>query len=352
MRTLAFDLGRALGSRALTIWIGDGSNFPGQSHFTRAFERYLESARIIYSDLPEDWRLFTEHKMYEPAFYATVIQDWGSSYLAVTSLGPKAKCLVDLGHRCGRPLPTSLTNDDLERLRWVDKNHFQARTIPIVAVASPDAPQRVVKVRRDYNSWVASETMEDYALRFAPQRFRKWSPFRVAVTRCHRWLRPPLRRMPWGTSRRRSPIAAANAAPSQAICLARAARPAPMLTPTSTTSARCQSAGISDDVSIAASPVHRPLHRPDDCCSTQRSRHGMAGHLITAPSRVNVRNLFPITVIVVREPRPYHGRTSIPVPAGLSHEPQLALHPRTSHAPRICREKPAPPTGHAYPGRP
>ena len=69
-------LGRALGSKALTIWIGDGSNFPGQSHFTRAFERYLESARIIYSDLPEDWRLFTEHKMYEPAFYSTIVQDW------------------------------------------------------------------------------------------------------------------------------------------------------------------------------------------------------------------------------------------------------------------------------------
>jgi signal transduction histidine kinase/CheY-like chemotaxis protein/purine-cytosine permease-like protein len=54
-------------------------------------------------------------------------------------------------------------------------------TIPIVPIA-PDAPQRVVKVRRDYNSWVASETMEDYALRYAPQRFRRWSTFRVANT--------------------------------------------------------------------------------------------------------------------------------------------------------------------------
>ncbi|WP_395689524.1 ATP-binding protein [Caenimonas koreensis] len=48
--------------------------------------------------------------------------------------------------------------------------------------ANEDAPQRVVKVRRDYNSWVASETMEDYALRYTPQRFRKWSEFRVANT--------------------------------------------------------------------------------------------------------------------------------------------------------------------------
>jgi hypothetical protein len=48
--------------------------------------------------------------------------------------------------------------------------------------AGDDAPQRVVKVRRDYNSWVASETMEDYALRYTPQRFRKWSEWRVANT--------------------------------------------------------------------------------------------------------------------------------------------------------------------------
>jgi len=56
-----------------------------------------------------------------------------------------------------------------------------SETIPILPVAH-DAPQRVVKIRRDYNSWVASETMEDYALRYTPQRFRKWSTFRVANT--------------------------------------------------------------------------------------------------------------------------------------------------------------------------
>lgn len=92
------EIGRALGSKALTVWIADGSNFPGQSHFTRAFERYLDSMRRIYAALPDDWRLFSEHKIYEPAFYSTVIQDWGSSYLAARELGPKAFCLVDLGH--------------------------------------------------------------------------------------------------------------------------------------------------------------------------------------------------------------------------------------------------------------
>ncbi|OLP53004.1 L-rhamnose catabolism isomerase [Rhizobium rhizosphaerae] len=91
-------LGKAIGSKALTVWIGDGSNFPGQSHFTRSFERYLAAMAEIYKALPEDWRLFSEHKMYEPAFYSTVVQDWGTNYLIANTLGEKAFCLVDLGH--------------------------------------------------------------------------------------------------------------------------------------------------------------------------------------------------------------------------------------------------------------
>jgi L-rhamnose isomerase/sugar isomerase len=92
------ELGAALGSNALTVWIGDGSNFPGQSNFTRQFERYLDAMRDIYKALPDDWRLFSEHKMYEPAFYSTVVQDWGTNYLIAQTLGEKAYCLVDLGH--------------------------------------------------------------------------------------------------------------------------------------------------------------------------------------------------------------------------------------------------------------
>ncbi|MFZ0553539.1 MAG: L-rhamnose catabolism isomerase, partial [Steroidobacteraceae bacterium] len=91
-------IGERLGSKALTLWIADGANFPGQQHLAHAFERYLDSAARIYAVLPPDWRLLLEHKMYEPAFYATVIQDWGSSLLAAQALGPKACCLVDLGH--------------------------------------------------------------------------------------------------------------------------------------------------------------------------------------------------------------------------------------------------------------
>ena len=92
------EIGKAIGSKALTVWVGDGSNFPGQTHFTRQFERYLDSTKTIYAALPDDWRLFTEHKIFEPAFYSTVVQDWGTNYLIARELGERAHCLVDLGH--------------------------------------------------------------------------------------------------------------------------------------------------------------------------------------------------------------------------------------------------------------
>jgi L-rhamnose isomerase/sugar isomerase len=92
------DIGQKLGSKALTVWIADGSNFPGQSNLSQVFDWYLESLEAITARLPTDWRVFLEHKLYEPAFYSTVISDWGSSLMAAEALGPKAFCLVDLGH--------------------------------------------------------------------------------------------------------------------------------------------------------------------------------------------------------------------------------------------------------------
>jgi len=92
------DIGRKLGSKALTVWIADGANFPGQANLNRVFDRYLESMSMVYARLPDDWRVFLEHKFYEPAFYSTVISDWGSSLMAAQALGEKAHCLVDLGH--------------------------------------------------------------------------------------------------------------------------------------------------------------------------------------------------------------------------------------------------------------
>lgn len=92
------ELGRAIGSTALTVWVGDGSNFAGQADLGRAFDRYLDSMKRIAAALPDDWRVFSEHKMYEPAFYSTVVQDWGTSLMTAQELGAKAFCLVDLGH--------------------------------------------------------------------------------------------------------------------------------------------------------------------------------------------------------------------------------------------------------------
>lgn len=92
------EIGEKLGSNAITVWVGDGTNFPGQQDLGRSFDRYLEAAAQIYAELPADWRMLLEHKMYEPAFYSSVIADWGSSILAAQELGERVQCLVDLGH--------------------------------------------------------------------------------------------------------------------------------------------------------------------------------------------------------------------------------------------------------------
>jgi len=92
------ELGDELGSEAITIWLADGANFPGQMHLRRAFERTRDGLAEIYDALPNHWRLFTEHKPYEPSFYATVVADWGSSLMLAEALGERAQCLVDLGH--------------------------------------------------------------------------------------------------------------------------------------------------------------------------------------------------------------------------------------------------------------
>ena len=90
--------GVALGSKALSVWLSDGSNFPGQLNFRGAFQRTLESLQEIYDALPADWKVWIEYKPFEPNFYSTTIGDWGQSYLLASKLGDKALTLVDLGH--------------------------------------------------------------------------------------------------------------------------------------------------------------------------------------------------------------------------------------------------------------
>lgn len=92
------EYGKALGSKAITVWLADGSTFPGQHNFRRAFQHTQQSLQEIYKHLPDDWRMFIEYKPYEPNFYSMVVQDWGTSLMLAEGCGEKAFTLVDLGH--------------------------------------------------------------------------------------------------------------------------------------------------------------------------------------------------------------------------------------------------------------
>ncbi|MEP1489424.1 MAG: sugar isomerase [Algibacter sp.] len=92
------DIGNKLGSKSLTVWLADGSSFPGQNNFQTAFQNTEDSLKSIYKGLPSDWNMLIEYKPYEPNFYSTVIQDWGASLMLANACGKKAYTLVDLGH--------------------------------------------------------------------------------------------------------------------------------------------------------------------------------------------------------------------------------------------------------------
>ena len=111
------NIGQSLGSKSLTVWLADGSAFPGQLNFRQALERTLDSLQQIYQHLPQDWKLFIEYKPYEPNFYSTVIQDWGTSYLLATECGERAYTLVDLGHH----LPNTNIEQIVSTLIWRGK---------------------------------------------------------------------------------------------------------------------------------------------------------------------------------------------------------------------------------------
>ena len=102
------NIGNKLGSKSLTVWLADGSCFPGQNNFQTAFQNTQNSLKNIYKGLPEDWKMLIEYKPYEPNFYSTVIQDWGASLMLANSCGDKAFTLVDLGHH--------LPNSNIEQI--------------------------------------------------------------------------------------------------------------------------------------------------------------------------------------------------------------------------------------------
>jgi L-rhamnose isomerase/sugar isomerase len=90
--------GKELGSSSITVWLSDGSSFPGQLNFRKAFQHTLDGLQKVYAALPDDWKMFVEYKAYEPNFYSMTVGDWGQSLLYASKLGPKAYTLVDLGH--------------------------------------------------------------------------------------------------------------------------------------------------------------------------------------------------------------------------------------------------------------
>lgn len=92
------NIGNKLGSKSLTVWLADGASFPGQNNFQTALNNTQDSLKEIYKGLPEDWKMLIEYKPYEPNFYSTVIQDWGTSFMLANECGNKAFSLVDLGH--------------------------------------------------------------------------------------------------------------------------------------------------------------------------------------------------------------------------------------------------------------
>ncbi len=92
------EIGEKLGSKALTVWLADGASFPGQTNFQTALTHTQNSLISIYEDMPADWKMYIEYKPYEPNFYSTVIQDWGTSLMLANGCGDRAYTLVDLGH--------------------------------------------------------------------------------------------------------------------------------------------------------------------------------------------------------------------------------------------------------------
>ena len=92
------DIARRLGSTALSLWLADGTNYPGQDDLVARRRRMLDALGEVYAAQPAEQELLVEYKLFEPAFYATDLADWGSALLVCQKLGERARVLVDLGH--------------------------------------------------------------------------------------------------------------------------------------------------------------------------------------------------------------------------------------------------------------
>ncbi len=91
-------IAQLVGSDVISLWLADGTNYPGQDDLRRRRHRLLDSLQAIYAALPGGMRLLIEYKFFEPAFYSTDLPDWGTSLLMAQKLGLQAEVLVDTGH--------------------------------------------------------------------------------------------------------------------------------------------------------------------------------------------------------------------------------------------------------------
>lgn len=98
-------IAQAVDSDIISLWLADGTNYPGQDSLRKRRGRLLESLQEIYAALPAGMRLLIEYKFFEPSFYSTDLPDWGTSLQMAQKLGPQAEVLVDTGHH---PLGTNI----------------------------------------------------------------------------------------------------------------------------------------------------------------------------------------------------------------------------------------------------
>src|SRR6266699_2377887 len=91
-------IAQSVDSNVISLWLDDGTNYPGQDDLRRRRHRLLDSLQAIYTAMPAGMRLLIEYKFFEPAFYSTDLPDWGTSLLMAQKLGPQAEVLVDTGH--------------------------------------------------------------------------------------------------------------------------------------------------------------------------------------------------------------------------------------------------------------
>ncbi len=99
------DIAKTVGSQVISLWLADGTNYPGQDNIRGRKHRLVETLTEVYAAMPAPMRILIEYKFFEPAFYHTDLGDWGMAYVVATKLGERAQVLVDLGHH---PLGTNI----------------------------------------------------------------------------------------------------------------------------------------------------------------------------------------------------------------------------------------------------